>query len=82
MRNPLRSEDAAFRLVLGSILYFAPIVLASWVAPWLGLVVFVVASAVVVVLVVRQRGGAAARDAAEPPARARVTDTPDCDPPD
>ncbi len=55
MRNPLVSEDAAFRLVLGTIAYLAPVVIASWIATWLGLVVFAVASATVVV-VLRRKG--------------------------
>ena len=43
MRNPLKNEETAFRFVLGTIAYFALIVLASWIATWLGVVVFVVA---------------------------------------
>jgi type IV secretory pathway TrbD component len=48
MRNPLTDEDAAFRVVLGTIAYVAPIVVASWIATWLGLVTFAVATAVVI----------------------------------
>jgi uncharacterized membrane protein len=44
MRNPLQNEDAAFRLVLGTCAYLAPIVVAAWIATWLGVVVFVVAT--------------------------------------
>ena len=48
MRNPLESEETAFRFVLGTIVYLAPIVLASWIATWLGVIVFVVLTAVAV----------------------------------
>ncbi len=74
MQNPLTNEDAAFRFVLGTIAYFAPIVVASWIATWLGLVTFVVATAVVVW---RLRGRR--RPQPQPPeaaARADVEDTP------
>ena len=55
MQNPLESEEAAFRFVLGTIVYFAPIVVAAWIATWLGVIVFVVMS-------VRRLRGAAAAD--------------------
>ena len=42
MRNPFRSEEAAFRLVWLTIAYFALIVLGAWINRWLGLGVFVV----------------------------------------
>jgi hypothetical protein len=42
MRNPLENEETAFRFVLGTIAYLALIVLASWLAPSIGVVVFVV----------------------------------------
>ena len=48
MRNPLENEETAFRFVLGTIVYFIPIVLASWIATWLGVLVFVVATAAAV----------------------------------
>jgi len=48
VRNPLQDEDAAFRFVLVTIAYFAPIVVAAWIATWLGLVVFALASVVVI----------------------------------
>ena len=41
MRNPLRDEGAAFRLVLVAIGYFGLIALGSWISTWLGLAVFV-----------------------------------------
>jgi hypothetical protein len=73
MRNPLKSEETAFRFVLGTIVYLALIVLASWVATWLGLVVFVALTAAAVVWL---RDGAK-RPAPPPAARAAVEDTPD-----
>ena len=51
MRNPLDSEEMAFRYVLGALVYFGAIVAASSIATWLGLVVFVAASAVAVYLI-------------------------------
>ncbi|MEI7760740.1 MAG: hypothetical protein WCJ67_08220 [Thermoleophilia bacterium] len=54
MRNPFKSEDAAFRFVLGTIAYFALIVVASQVATWFGLVVFLVLTSVACVWL---RGG-------------------------
>ena len=42
MRNPFKSEEAAFRFLLGTIAYFALIVIASLIATWLAFVVFVV----------------------------------------
>jgi GABA permease len=47
VRNPLEDEEAAFRFVLGTIAFFAPIVLAAWIATWLGIVALVVATAAV-----------------------------------
>ena len=73
MRNPLVHEDAAFRLVLGTIAYFAPIVIASWIAPWLGLIVFALATVVVVVML--WRGRRRSQPPPVEPARAQVTDT-------
>jgi len=73
MRNPLANEDAAFRLVLGTIAYLAPIVVASWIATWLGVVVFVAATVVAILVL---RGGRAASPAASGTVeRAAVTDT-------
>ena len=72
MRNPIQDEDAAFRLVLGTIAYLAPIVVASWIATWLGVAVFVVASVVAVRVV---RAGTASSPVASGPERAAVEDT-------
>jgi hypothetical protein len=71
MRNPLKDEDAAFRFLLGTIVYFAVIVLASWLATWLGLVAFGALSAGAVALL---RSGKRPPEA--DPGRADVADTP------
>ncbi len=42
MRNPFKNEETAFRFVLGTIVYFALIVVASLIATWLGFAMFVV----------------------------------------
>ena len=55
MRNPLKNEENAFRFVLGTIVYLALIVLASWLATWLGVVAFVVLTVAALGLL---RGGA------------------------
>jgi len=78
MRNPLKDEEAAFRFVLGAIVFLAPVVLASWIATWLGLVVFAVLS---VAAVAFWRGGRTRPAPAQPAGRARVEDTPDGDAP-
>jgi GABA permease len=63
MKNPLRSEEQAFRLVWQTIAYFAVIVLAYWINHWLGLVAFVVLTAGVGWWLF------ARKDTVEPPAR-------------
>ena len=73
MRNPLESEETAFRFVLGTIAYLAPIVVASWIALWLGLVVFVIATAVAIGLL---RRGTKRPPVVSPAGRAAVEDTP------
>ena len=55
MANPLRSEDAAFRLVGWTIAYLAPIALASLLYAWLGLAVFVLETAAVAWLLLARR---------------------------
>jgi GABA permease len=40
MRNPFRTEDAAFRFLLLAIAYFAPIAIAGVINKWAGLAVF------------------------------------------
>ena len=72
MRNPLRNEATAFRFVLGTIAYLTPIVLASWIATWLGVIVFVVLTAAAVWLL---RGGAKTPPPAQRIQRAAVEDT-------
>jgi GABA permease len=56
MESPFRSEAAAFRFLLLTIGAFALIVAASWLNPWLGLLVFLALSGVAVWVYFRQRG--------------------------
>ncbi len=77
VRNPLQDEEAAFRFLLGTIAYFAVIVLASWVATWLGLVAFGALSLGVIALL---RGGKKPPDPGLDADRATVEDTPRGDP--
>jgi hypothetical protein len=46
MRNPLRSEEEAFRFVLLTVGYFALIVIGAVINTWLGLAVFIVLTAI------------------------------------
>jgi hypothetical protein len=56
MINPLRSEAEAFRFLIGAIVYFAAIAIASVIGGWEAAVpVFIVLSAVVVVWWIRAR---------------------------
>ena len=56
MINPFRSEAEAFRFLIGAIVYFAAIAIASAVGGWkAGVPVFVVLSAIVVVWWLRAR---------------------------
>src|SRR5262245_39793378 len=49
MKNPFRSEAEAFRFLLGTVVYFAAIAIASAVGGrWVGLAVFVVLTVLVV----------------------------------
>jgi hypothetical protein len=74
VRNPLENEESAFRFVLGTIAYFVPIVVASMISTWFGVVTFVGVTAFVIL---RARRSWAARQA--PPlqdaGRAAVEDT-------
>lgn len=54
MRNPFKNEESAFRFVLGTIVYFALIVVTSLVAAWLGFLTFVVLTVGALILL---RGG-------------------------
>ena len=72
MQNPLESEEAAFRFVLGTLVYFAPIVIAAWIATWLGVIVFLVMSVLAFVVV---RRGTASMPSAVSTERAAVEDT-------
>jgi hypothetical protein len=55
MINPLRSEEEAFRFVIGALAYFGAIGGAAAIDKWAGLVVFIVLTAAVVVWWVRAR---------------------------
>ena len=72
MRNPLKNEDNAFRFVLGTIVYLALIVLASWLATWLGVLVFV---ALTVLALAMLRGGVKPLPATQHVSRAAIEDT-------
>jgi len=54
VKNPLRDEAAAFKLVWLSLGYFGLIALASWISTWLGIAVFVVLS---IAALIALRGG-------------------------
>jgi GABA permease len=56
VESPFRSEAAAFRFLLLTIGAFALIVAASWLNPWLGLLVFLALSAAATWVYFRQRG--------------------------
>ncbi|HXG77002.1 MAG TPA: hypothetical protein VNJ53_10565 [Gaiellaceae bacterium] len=56
MESPFRSEAAAFRFLLITIGAFALIVVASWIDPWLGFVVFLALTGAAVWAYLRQRG--------------------------
>jgi hypothetical protein len=45
VKNPLRSEAEAFQFLLGSVAYFALIVIAAVINRWLGLAVFILLTA-------------------------------------
>jgi GABA permease len=72
MRNPLKNEETAFRFVLGTIVFFALIVLASWLATWFGVVVFVVLTVAALALL---RGGTKPPPSTHHVDRAAVEDT-------
>ena len=72
MRNPLKNEDSAFRFVLGTIVYLTLIVLASWLATWFGVIVFVVLTVVALAVL---RGGAKPLPPTHHVSRAAVEDT-------
>jgi hypothetical protein len=72
MRNPLKDEETAFRFAIGTIVYLALIVLAAWLATWLGVVVFIGLTALAIVLL---RGGTKPPAATLHVERAAVEDT-------
>jgi hypothetical protein len=53
--NPLRSEEEAFRFVIGALAYFGAIAIAAVIDKWLGLAVFVLLTAGVLVWWARAR---------------------------
>jgi hypothetical protein len=55
MINPLRSEEEAFRFVIGALVYFGAIAIAAVIEKWLGVAVFVLLTAAVVVWWLRAR---------------------------
>jgi GABA permease len=65
MESPFRSEAAAFRFLLVTIGAFALIVGASWIDPWLGLLVFLLLTGAAVWAYYRQRGPAPPRQPIE-----------------
>jgi hypothetical protein len=65
VESPFRSEAAAFRLLLVTIGAFALIVAASWLNPWLGLLVTLALAAGAVWVYMRQRGPAPPRERIE-----------------
>lgn len=72
MRNPFKSEDTAFRFLLGTIAYFALIVIASLIATWLAFVVFLVLTGAALALL---RGGKKQPPLREHVERVAVEDT-------
>jgi hypothetical protein len=55
MRNPVRSEEAAFRFLLFAIGYLALIAVGSAINTWLGLAVFLAELGATVALLLRAR---------------------------
>ena len=65
MESPFRSEAAAFRFLLLSIGAFALIVVASWINPWIGHLVFLALTGGAVWAYTRQRGPSPPREQIE-----------------
>jgi hypothetical protein len=55
MINPLRSEEEAFRFVIGALAYFGAIAGAAVIDKWAGLVMFIVLTAALLVIWARAR---------------------------
>jgi hypothetical protein len=66
VESPFRSEAAAFRFLLISIGAAALIVVASWISPWLGTIVFLGLVALGTWVYMRQRGPAPPRESVHP----------------
>jgi hypothetical protein len=66
MKNPLRSEEDAFKFLLGAVAYFAAIAIAGVINAWAGLVVFIVLTAGVLWWWFRARRVEAPRQTASP----------------
>ena len=72
MANPLRSESAAFRMVLFVLGYFALIVIAARINRWLGLATFLIlTTAAAITLVIRSRRGTGSARSAQTPTEPR-----------
>jgi hypothetical protein len=74
VQNPLRDEESAFHFVLGTIAYFALIVVASWISTWLGVLAFIGATALVVLRACRSWASSRTPPATDE-GRAAVEDT-------
>src|ERR671918_2434855 len=66
MESPFRSEAAAFRFLLISIVAAALIVVASWIHPWLGFAVFLALVALGTWAYMRMRGPAPPKEQVHP----------------
>jgi hypothetical protein len=69
MRNPFKSEDAAFRLVFWAIGYFGLIAIASLINKWFGLAVFLLETGAIIGWWLTTRGEDAEPVKEAPPAR-------------
>lgn len=75
--NPVRDESAAFRLVFVILAATALVVLAAWISPWLGALVFLgelAAAGLVIRAALRERASRREAERSRAP-RARVDDT-------
>lgn len=56
MRNPVSSEEAAFRFLGYTIAFFIPIAIGSVINTWLGLAIFLLETTSLIAWFVRARG--------------------------